>query len=320
MGLRSIHASLRRAQELRRQAIAQLAKESRPDSPAFLMSPELEQALAKHTPRIKATHGYVGHAIGRRRRDGQFVPELAVTVFVAKKLSKRTLATVAQHAAPAQLKIAKGSPIATDVVELKLIKKQASAYPGGYVGSEVEPTAGTLTCFAKKGDGTLIALTAGHVAREQGSYDIPYSSGHVIGTLDQTLQTSIDSASIIVTSDYTQQLPDGTKMEGWRIVSEHDLHPPIKVHLYGAQTGGWSGGELLYVAQRIDNWNLDDALIYSAASADGDSGGPIIDDQRYLIGQHVGRGCAYGQPIAIANSMANVVSRLAVNLDFEESV
>lgn len=307
-------AALRRANELRRRANARIAAETRREMPAFLLDDALAHALERGRARLQASHGYVGHAIGHKRRDGIVLPELSITVFVRTKLSKRRLAKAARPAAPASLAAPNGRRIITDVVELALTERQTIAYPGGYVGSQVAPDPGTLTCFARNGAGQLLGLTAGHVAYRAGAYVLPYTSGDVIGTRDQSLTTPADTASIVIQSATTQQLPVGGTMSGWRAVTQYDVGTTVQ--LFGAESGQWRSGKLIYLAPWLANWQLANVLMYSAPSEGGDSGGPVIDIDGYLIGQHVGRGTHDGNSVAIANSMVQVASALSVNPEF----
>jgi hypothetical protein len=311
--MRGALLELERARGIRERALRKLASLVRPSSDGFLFDQELVHVLRRRCARIKASHGYVGHAIGLKRSDGVAIPELSVTVFVRKKLSKRQLRRVVKPAAPRRFVSPTGHTITTDVVPFKLHTKQA--FPGALIGSSTNPTPGTLACFARDVNGALLGVTAGHIGYRAGPYQLPPRSGNVFGVLSRSLRSPVDAATIQIQSAYSQELPTGGTFAGWRALTKYDIGSPVQ--LYGAQSESWNGGVVEYLAPWIGGgWDLADTIIYSAQSVGGDSGGPLIDLQGNLVGLHVGRGMYAGHDVAIASSIVRVVSELGINMEF----
>jgi hypothetical protein len=295
---------------LRERAFETLAAHAPSMTQAFLFEPGLAAALRRHARRLGASHGYVGHAVGWKRREGRAYPELAITTFVRKKLSKRQLARTERPAAPDGLR-SDGRAFVTDVVELVLREKH-QASPGASIARRAVPNPGTLGFFARNANNDLVAVTAGHVAYAAGTYVSPSGSSSTVGPLDTSMLTPVDAATVFVQSGTTQQLPTGGTIQGWRPLTNHDINVSA-VQLYGAASQMWRTGMVLYLAPWVSGWNIANGVVYDASSLPGDSGGPVLDMQQRLVGLHVGRGTFDGKDVAIANSIIEVVKSLQIN-------
>ncbi|HVV81462.1 MAG TPA: trypsin-like peptidase domain-containing protein [Kofleriaceae bacterium] len=341
---RRILAALDRADRLRATALAELGRLPLDDSRSgFLLGPELARLLRTRASRLRASAGYLGHALGWKRVAGQVRPELAVTVFVEEKLSARQLARRRGAAVPRRLRSG-DLHLATDVVGWSLsplaqrpriagqltapiasiaptaptasIAPIASIAPAALHATTIVPGAsigplgivnpGTLTCFAWDADHRFVGVTAGHVARNASQHDSPAGSGAVFGSLAASSLSPVDAATIVIESPWSQVMPNGSHMIAARPVTASDVGQPV--YVYGAQTGQWSAGTLEYLAPWVAGWNVADAIVYSAMTAPGDSGGPVIDPQGHLLGIHLGRGRHDHHDVAIAGTIARVAS------------
>jgi hypothetical protein len=311
---RKILAALAHAERLRLRAIRALATLPLATSElGFAFSAELERLLQSRRGRLHRSHGYRGHAIGWKYSDGVARADKAITVFVRKKLSTRQLSRANRIKVPRWLRGHSGTKIGTDVVEFKVARKQRVT-PGASIGPLHRHNPGTLACFAWDAHGNFVGLAAGHVAQGASRYVTPSGGALEFGVLNNVSLSPVDAATITVSSDWSQVMPNGSHLVGVRALTEHDVG--AKVYVYGAQTGRWSPGLIEYLAPWISGWNLADAIVYSSATAPGDSGGPVIDQQGFLVGIHVGRGTYNHHDVAIAGSIARVARHLRVTPAF----
>jgi hypothetical protein len=311
---RQILGALAQAERLRQRAIRALAKLplGRTES-GFAFSLELQRLIDSRQTRLQGSHGYRGHAVGWKCCAGAARSNKAVTVFVKKKLSKRQLSRAGGQMVPRYLQARSGSKIDTDVVEFDVARKE-NVSPGSSIGPRQVHNPGTLACFAWDAQRNFVALTAGHVAQGASRYVTPAGSVVEFGVLSDVSLSPVDAATIIVTSSWSQVMPNGSHMVGVRALTEHDVG--TQVHVYGAQTGRWSSGIIEYLAPWITGWNLADAIVYSSPTMPGDSGGPVIDQQGFLVGIHVGRGTYDRHDVAIAGSIGRVARHLQVTPAF----
>lgn len=323
------------ADQMRARAIDRLAGLAPEPGSGFLVPAEIHNLLRRCQSRFAASEGYQGHGLGWKHKDGQATSTQAVIVLVRHKMSKRELRRANGKPAPRWLFTSDGKKIATDVVEFGvtprlpirsrrttvarddsqslLVKRMAATLqPGASIGPSDFDNPGTLACFARTSLHQFVGVTAGHVAKGGAGYVTPSGSGQVFGFLDRSQLSPVDVATIFVSSGWSKFLPNGSRIIGWRQLTGYDIGR-TKVSLYGAQSGSWSTGTVECLAQWIENWELEDAIVYTSPSLSGDSGGPVIDDAGYLVGIHVGRGMFQGKSVAIANSMARVVSELSIS-------
>lgn len=309
---------LEQAERLRRgavHALARLAAETAPDLP---VEDELAPLLRRHRRRMAQCHGYRGHGFGYKEICGQVTSTPAITLFVRKKLSRRQLQRASGRPAPRWLTTAGGQRMATDVVELRVVRKDARICPGAVIAPRGLSLPGALACFAWNEHHQYVGVTAGHVASAEGDYVSPSGTSGtdaVFGTLDRSRLTPVDAATLLITAPWSRRMPNGSSLAGWRTLTKHDLNH-TRVSLYSATAGEWSSGHLEYVAD-VPEWGLENALLYSSESKPGDSGGPVIDDAGYLIGVHTGRGEYKKRPVAIACAMERVVLALRIQPIFK---
>jgi hypothetical protein len=89
-----------------------------------------------------------------------------------------------------------------------------------------------------------------------------------------------------------------------------------RVSMFGARTGAWSAGTVEVLAAQMPDWQIECAFAYSADSAPGDSGGPIVDEDGCLVGLHLGRGTYHGRDVAIGNAIGRVFQEFQLTPSF----
>lgn len=270
-------------------------------------------ALAKHRARLARTPGVVGLAVGNRIVAMTPTDELAVIVAVAKKRSSAALERMGVQALPRSLPLGR-TEVPVDVIEVGSFRRHAAA--GTEVG--VSTDIGTIGIFAfdvPSGEPTMV--TAMHLTGLSsypgggGARPVAVSPDGQIGYLLRGRTRYIDAAKFAVDDPNVVNnfVPGIGQIRRWRPAVPDDDHTTTVV-MRGAVSGRRVG---TIVSHCFDVLELDltNAILVRMATVEGDSGAPLVDLQKNLLGFHI---AGNGVDLALFSSAGDVFSALRCNL------
>lgn len=302
--IRKATADLHRALHEASSARARLAAATRRGGPRYVVGPtmrELDDVLRAARERIERYPGVVGYGLGRIIKDGRQTNGPCITVFVRRKLSPSELRRRRIPALPRNVS-SRGRRARIDVVEIGTVKTKA--FIGASTGPVSDPKRreGTVGVFATDANDVTVALTAMHVTGRREfprtgvtppvfSVPSPRQSNPnatILGTLIRGTRTGVDAAMIALDDpdEADNSIPDIGEIGGWR--------PPalegdegIAARMYGA-TSDLVRGTIIHPLVHMPGAGLDDAIVVDIATADGDSGAALIDEDNLVLGFLVG--------------------------------
>jgi hypothetical protein len=275
---------------------------------------EAHRALEKHRRRLERYDEVVGYGLSYRRREGKETDEKCVLVLVPKKLSASQLRKRGRKFLPKRLSVRPRKAVPVDVIEVGKLKRQVLA--GTSIGPRRKPQIrGTIGSFAVDlSTGTDVALTAMHVRGSGGVFTAPSLRDDVeaadIGHfLDGTMQ-GIDAAKVSVESPATAErsFPEIGPIRGWRPLT-FPGDRGTRVHMFGAASGQQTGF-IIEAAVSIPSEDLDMAILVDIESAEGDSGGAIVDDDNLVLGLLAGQMNWDGFPVRVFSPISSVLRTL----------
>lgn len=301
--MRRATADLHRGMKMMADARRTLARVTRPGAPHVVVSSELRWAyrlLEARREMLRAYPGVVGYGLGRVVKDEMATDELCVTVFVRRKLNPAALRRGRRKKLPRSLS-AGGRRIRVDVVELGDIERHS------FIGESLGPNTpehleGTIGAFATDDDGGgVVAITAMHVT---GLTDFPNGDNGLefvvpsllkhdpntdrLGVLKLGTMTGVDAAKIALddASDADSTIRGIGAAQGWRPVAIPG-DENLKVTMSGAVSGVKSG-RIIHPSVDLPDNDLDGAILVSIDSDHGDSGAPLVDPEKHILGFLVG--------------------------------
>ncbi len=275
---------------------------------------DARRALEKHRRRLERYDEVVGYGLGYRRHGGEEVDEKCVLVLVPKKLPPSQLRKRGRKLLPETLSVRQQKAVPVDVIEVGKLERQVLA--GTSIGPRRKPQIkGTIGSFAVDlSTGTDVALTAMHVRGPGGVFTAPSlrDDAHAADVgrfLDGTMH-GVDAAKVSVEPPATvdPRFPEIGLIRGWRPLT-FPGDRGTRVHMFGAASGRQTGF-IIEATVSIPSENLDAAILVDIESAEGDSGGAIVDDENLVLGLLAGQMNWDGFPVRVFSPMSSVLRAL----------
>lgn len=297
-----------------------LARRTKPGSRAYYVSGEWRycyQSILRDREMLDGHPDVIGYGLCYRRRGGQRTAEKCVTVAVRQKLAPAELTD--HRKVPIELATRTNGNIPTDVVEAGAIEPQASVGSSvGPIGTMDEGTVGAFGFDLTTSGNAWVAFTAMHVTDRPGFYTCPSRADNphapVLGTLLRGDIKRVDASIVSVDSPTAanHDLPDGTKLRGWRPVSyPSDIGSAVR--MFG-QASGEQHGVIVWPFVSFPKWGVEAGILARIASKDGDSGAVLLDSKGLVLGILKGRMPFDGESLAIYSSIALVLEVLECDI------
>lgn len=288
------------------------------------MDPEWEWAqelLELRRERLLSIRGVVGCGLGFKFEAGEETGEPCITVYVARKLRPETLDKRGITRIPSFVR-SEGKRLSVDVVELGRLKRHALG--GASFGPELNPSRGTLGCFAiDTATSELLGLTAMHVSgfkefNAAGSAPVFFTipsrlendNAPRAGLLRRGTMSGVDAAKVALLPGQkaTPEIEGIGKIRGWRPTTfPGDRH--IVVRMFGARSK-LQHGVLVNPAISLPDDQLDVAILVDIASVEGDSGAALVDPENFVLGFLVGAGGSRLNDLRVFTPASLVLNRL----------
>jgi hypothetical protein len=297
-------ALLHRARQQLTEARIMLAGATRPSArPCYVQErwQWAERLMRARQPALLQYPHVVGVGLGTKVTGGIDTDVVCVTVFVTRKLTRRTLDRRGARRLPRVLRDGRRT-LPVDVVRLGVIVRQA--FPGSSCSIAGGFTrVGTIGAPAVVPGGAGVFITAMHVT---GVSEITPGSGvtlpvrapsigeapgaPVIGNVVQGTRTGIDAAKVLLDSPHqvSRTLPGIGSIRGWRPMAfPADRHIPVA--LFGGGSKRVHHGAIEHPAIDLPADRLQSAItVTGMGTIDGDSGAALVDRERLVLGFLVG--------------------------------
>lgn len=196
---------------------------------------------------------------------------------------------------------------------------------GDSIAPELVKNTATIGCFARTNTGKKapVALTAMHLVTDAGllpSASLRFVSpsplfGHpgFLGTLFRGTQEGTDAAAILLDSGIlpTNHIREIGLIKGCRAPTEKDKFKPVR--LYGVGSGKLIFGRVESDPIAIPSLRLDEAILLSLSSTEGDSGAAIVAKDDHVIALLVGR-YKDSEGLAVATSITSVLAAVKCHM------
>jgi hypothetical protein len=213
-----------------------------------------------------------------------------------------------------------------DVVQLGALRP--SVRGGDSLGPDPDNATGsygTVGTLAQAFDGSIVALTAGHVFDGFGGQGMKVavccpalkfgSPAPALGIVDDVARIPtdrVDAAMIRLAGGVSAEWNvGGIPVAGWRSLA-WDGDRNLRVFSYGA-TSGRVSGRVEYVGGPL--YGIDSVILVSMNTDFGDSGAALIDGQGYVLGLLAGRPDTNN--VAVFCSISLVLRRLGCDIPFQ---
>lgn len=274
---------------------------------------KVRRVLRKHRARLLKIPGVVGVAVGVRTLGTTPLDELAVIVAVSHKRSPAQLAGAGLPLIPSTLRSGRVE-VPTDVVQIGRFRRHAAAGTEVAVASEI----GTIGIFA--GDvpsARPVMITAMHLTGiaqyPGGEVTAPFATSRDgrIGLLLRGRTTGIDAAKFAVddVNMVNNFVPGIGQVRRWRPTIPSDDRVTTVV-MRGAVSDR-QVGTIINHCFDVPELGLSRAILVRIHTDGGDSGAPLVDLQKNLLGFHV---AGNDEGLALFSSAADVFSALRCNL------
>jgi hypothetical protein len=297
----AVHDARRRLAAAR----AKLAEATTPDGPPTFVDPIYrwaERLLQQRLPSLLRYPHVLGAGLGTRVVNGIDTGEICVTVLVGRKLGDDSLKRRGDRRLPKELRAGRRR-LPLDVVQGGGLKRTAFAGQSCSVTQGVTRS-GTIGAPAvDTGNGAAVFLTAMHVT---GLRELLPSSGvtlpvnvpsiseaggaPVIGRVVHGTRVGIDAAKIVLNPPHSviREIPRIGAIRGWRpMVFPGDKDIPVM--MFGAASRQLHTGAIVSPVLFVPGWDLEIAItVRGFDTIEGDSGGALVDVNRFVLGFLVG--------------------------------
>lgn len=272
----------------------------------------VRKALHRHRPALEAHAGVVGFAVGRSPKPCAH-DEIGIVVAVAAAKPGDELARRGEAALPETVRFA-AREIPIYVLEVGRFTPHAAAG----TQTDVDREEGTIGIFGVDGPtGGAVMITAMHLtgmrAFPAGSTAAPRAMhpGGVVGALLEGTTDGIDAAKFAVADPNLPNnfVPGIGQVSQWRpVINPGDKHAAVRMR---GVVSGLVSGTIVQPCFDHHPSGLRGAILVHIPSRPGDSGAPLVDVDRNLLGFHV---AGNGTGLALFSTAADTFSRLRCNL------